>query len=165
MRDFILWCCDVLVVRPAFLWVEIGGRVGVILYRKRLGHVYEFFSCWLHPVQSGVPNRRPRLYGFAWDRECVKFHGSEVEFRKLFTQACVLKGDTFIIKGNDARLAGAVRDAANRGFHHTPNQGDHVDTIPFSHRSPVLKCARFTDYLEQMKKKVAPFGPTLFCRH
>ena len=142
MIDLALWCADVLIGRPLYLFVEIGGNVTIELYAKRLGHIYDFFDEWLHPFRQGIPGRRPRLYGFAWDRSVASFAGSQEEFAALFDCVCTLDASIFFHCPDDARFKVAREEASKRGMFYQ----EDATSIPPEHRWSALKVARLQEH-------------------
>ena len=65
MRPFMLWCLDILVVRPMLFFAEITGA-SLSLYEAHLGEFYGMWAVKVDPFTAGFPLLRERLYVFGW---------------------------------------------------------------------------------------------------
>ena len=153
MQAFMLWCLDVLIVRPMFIFTEIAGA-DLSYYKEKLSKFYGMWPIKVDPFDAGLPLRRVRLYVFMWCKLRASFSGSEKEYVSLTRRKVMMKGED-LMSGDDELRWKISRDNAERhGYvYGQRKQSEDFPVIPFQHQVTAQTFQRYQDQVRQYEMK------------
>ena len=148
-----LWCLDVLVVRPMFIFTEIAGA-DLSYYKEKLSKFYGMWPIKVDPFEAGLPLRRVRLYVFMWCKLRAFVSGSEKEYVSLTRRKVMMKGED-LMSGDDELRWKISRDNAERhGYvYGQRKQSEDFPVIPFQHQVTAQTFQRYQDQVRQYEMK------------
>ena len=153
MQAFMVWCLDILVVRPMFIFTEIAGA-DLSLYEEKLNKYYGFWAVKVDPYVAGFPLRRNRLYVFMWCKMRASFNGSENEFLNLIRRKIMMKGEDLMTPDDELRWKISRDNAERHGYvYGKVSQSKEFPVIPFQHQVTAQTFQRYRDQVTQYEKK------------
>ena len=154
MQAFMLWCLDVLVVRPMFIFTEIAGA-DLAYYEEKLSKFYGMWAIKVDPFEAGLPLRRVRLYVFMWCKLRASFSGSQKEFASLTRRKVMMKGEDLLCAEHDELRWKISRDnAERRGYvYGQAKPSTEFPVIPFQHQVTAQTFQRYQDQVRVYEEK------------
>ena len=153
MQPFMLWCLDVLVVRPMLIFTEIAGA-DLCYYEEKLSKFYGMWPIKVDPFDAGLPLRRVRLYVFMWCKLRASFSGSEKEYVGLTRRKVMMKGEDLMCGDDDMRWKISRDNAERHGYvYGQVKQSEDFPVIPLQHQVTAQTFQRYQDQVRQYETK------------